>query len=149
MPETANKGRENDIDKLISLVRRLDSQERVASYRTGPSPFRLRCSISPGVPWNREALEERFNVRLPEDLVALWKSASGLRLFEDVRHGQLGLVVWGPSEALEMHPEELRGRERDWREGDLFVGRFIADADRLLLRCNPDVQDFGSVLIAM
>ena len=149
MAERANKARENRIDKLISLLGRLDSPERVASYRTRPSPFQLRCSMSPRVAWNRDALEERFNVRFPEDLVSLWMRTSTLRLFEDVRHGQWGLIVWGPSEALEMHPEELRGRERDWREGDFFMGRFIGDADRLLLRCNSEAHDFGSVLVAM
>lgn len=57
--------------------------------------------------------------------------------------------MWGPSETLRKHPQELHGRWRDWREGDLFVGQFLGDADRLLVRCNPSAPDFGSVLIAL
>lgn len=140
---------ENKLDEVISLIRQLDSPERVANYRGRPFPFPLRCSIAPSKPWNRSGVEERFNIKLPEDLILLWERTSELRLFEDIQFGQWGLVVWGPSETMSKHPQELRDRERDWREGDFFIGRFLAEADRLLIRCNAGASDFGSVLIAL
>jgi hypothetical protein len=139
-----------DLDRLLSRVEGLDSPQRVDAYRGRTSPLPLRCSIVPPVPWNRTELEKTLSLTLPPQLAGLWEKTSGLRLFEDIKYGQWGLHLWGPSDTVRMHPVELTYHPPEvMLRCDLFVGRFLGDADRLVLRCDRDLKDFGSVQVAV
>jgi len=140
---------EKEIDRLLAQYREIDAPAKVERFTGRRQPLPLRCAVAPPRSYDRTAIESDLHVTLPEDLTILWERTSELRLFEDIRYGQWGLVIWGPAETVRMHPEEIRGWEEDWREGDLLVGRFLGDADRMVVRCNADAPDFGSVLIRM
>jgi len=137
------------LDSLLSKVRQLDSPESVDSYSGRTSPLPVRCSVGPHEPWNREGLERRLDAAIPPDLALLWDRTSKLRLFEDIRYGQWGLVIWGPAHALRESPLEIVRRKKDFRRGDLVVGEFLGDAELLVVRCDRGADDFGNVTIAL
>jgi hypothetical protein len=83
----------------------------------------------------------------PADLKRFWQLARSARLFEDVTTGQWGLEILSPDEAARETKGYYRDRERDSLKGDLIIGRFIGDSELLLVRCDPDVADFGSIVI--
>ncbi len=95
-------------------------------------------------------MESALKVTLPPDLLSLWEWTAGLHLFEDVKYGQWGLHLWGPTDTWRKQPEEMGYWPPDVRRpGDLLVGRFLGDADRLLLRCDKTMPDFGHAVIAL
>ncbi len=83
------------------------------------------------------------------ELRVLWENVSSLRLFEDVRYGQWGLILWSPEQVVDAHRKHVKGREQDFRPGDVILGEFLGDSDLLVLRCDPEAEDYGSVLIAL
>jgi hypothetical protein len=116
---------------------------RPAIHRGQVTHFRFRCSMeSPG-------LSAGDDVARPPDLRDLWKTAGGARLFEDVDHGQWGLVLLSPEGAARETSIFDRERARDRMEGDLVIGYFLGDQDRLILRTDPTAPDFGQVMIAL
>ncbi len=46
-------------------------------------------------------------------------------------------------------PQTCPNAPNDCISGDVFVGKFIGDQDRLLVRCKSDQPDFGQVLVAL
>ena len=83
----------------------------------------------------------------PPDLVEFWLLTESVRLFEDQQYSQWGLVIQSPEDAV-----SLTQQSRDDNPGlvrtDLVIGEFLGDSDLLAVRCNPDVADYGCVIIA-
>src|SRR5262252_123586 len=104
---------------------------RPATDRGQPTQFRFRCSMAPPGPLPDQA------AALPQDLRDFWNMAGGARLFEDVDYGQWGLVLLSPQEAARETSTFERERSRDRLEGDLVIGCFLGDQDRLILRTDP------------
>lgn len=98
-----------------------------------------------------QSRNDSSTIRLPGDLRELWDSFLQVRLFEDVEYGQWGLILWGRALAGERQQEEAFNlRERNsFVEGDIVVGEFLGDTDRVVVRTDPDAQDFGVVLVAL
>jgi len=94
-------------------------------------------------------LETILGATLPDELVELWRQTSGLRLFEDAVYGQWGLVIWSVVEMMTKSPSEVARREVDFGPGDVVIGKFLGDQDRLMIRCEKRKNDFGSVLIEL
>lgn len=140
---------EERIGRIVEQSRAAGASKRAIVHGGKTLEYVLRSAVLPPSPWSRRELEEGLGVLLPDDVVALWGTSSGLRLFEDVTHGQWGLIVWGPSEVVPRGRVEVGGREEDFRQGDLVVGEFLGDLDFVVLRCDPKAKDFGSVLIAL
>ena len=139
---------EDGIDGLLSRIRALGTLDHVyhRGHRVdGP----LSCTVAPAMPWNGPEMEVVLNLTLPGDLERLWTKTSGLRLFEDIKDGQWGLVLWGPAGALRKSPMEISRRKIDFRSGDLVVGEFLGDADLLVIRCDRGADDFGKAMIAL
>lgn len=132
----------NDIIALARSTSKPDIAE--------PLRVHFETRILERVAWDRNALESKLNVSLPEQLLALWNVASSLRLFEDRTYGQWGLVVLPPATAVEETEFRMRsGPAQRIRPGDLVVGRFLGDSDLLLLRCESGADDFGRVLVEL
>ena len=68
-------------------------------------------------------------------------------LFVDVTYGQWGLDVLSPDDVARETGDFSRTRPGDHRAGDLIVGRFVGDSDRLLVRCNEAADDYGQVIV--
>jgi hypothetical protein len=112
----------------------------------------LSCSIGPSIAWNTATIEQQLAIRIPPDIVGLWNQASFLRLFEDTRDGQWGLIIWTPEQVLAEQAARLEAYDplgRDFRKGDVLLGEFLGDCDLLLIRCDPEQSDFGEVIVVL
>jgi hypothetical protein len=90
------------------------------------------------------------SITLPSDVLTLWSLTGGLDLFKDVEYGQWGLHVGSPAEALAETAAMCQERDdEDIAKGDLAVGTFYGDLQRVIVRCDPDVGVFGSVRVAL
>ncbi len=116
---------------------------RAATHRGESSVLRLCCQVETG------AADGNPGVTVPGKLAEFWRHASGARLFEDTEYGQWGLVLLSPDEAVRETEEFRKDRARDYVDGDLIVGLFLGDQDLLLVRCDPEVEDFERVLVAL
>jgi cell wall assembly regulator SMI1 len=108
----------------------------------------LTSEIAPPIPRSTQALENRLNISLPEELQELWQKYNGLHLFEDKTYGQSGLIIWSPQEVLEKQ-QTLRRNSNEFESEDLIIGEFLGDSDLLVVRCNPNSTDFGQIIIAL
>jgi hypothetical protein len=109
------------------------------------SSFRLKCSFGePCIP-----PEQLMGLQIPAELREFWRNASTAKIFEDVEYGQWGLQILSPSESELVTNDEKNGyRSKSFRPGDLVVGQFIGDGQLLIVRCDPAMADFGSIVIA-
>ncbi len=129
---------------ISDVLRRLESawgQPRSAQHGDALTFFKLGCAIT----WGAAVIPD--SIDLPEHLSEFWASAAGARLFVDEEYGQWGLVLFQPEEARTATDRLHLERQRDHRPGDLIVGEFRGDSDLVLIRCDPDADDFGSVLV--
>jgi hypothetical protein len=83
----------------------------------------------------------------PPEVLEFWRSFESARLFEDRRFSQWGLVLVPPHRALALTGTLRRERQRDVVNGDLVLGEFLGDSDLLLVRADPEVKDYGSVIV--
>lgn len=137
------------IPTLLSRVRSLGSVPRTYTHRGEPTPFALACAIEPPVAWDQPALEVALGGELPDDIRILWNESAGLRLFEDREYGQWGLVLWPPQTALGRTLAERSDRPDADEAGDLVLGEFLGDAERLVVRCTRTAEDFGHVYVTL
>lgn len=135
------------VHEAIQLMKRSGSRlaEPIAVGDMPPMTFACSFSAEGATPGEVIALWPEC----PDDLKQFWDEARTARLFEDERYGQWGLEIFDPKEAAQVTDDYRATRERDFVGGDLVVGRFLGDSDLLLVRCDPAVQDFGSVLVAL
>jgi len=136
------------VGDVATLLERLQAIGAV-TLSGASSPCPLRSALGPVLPYNGEAIERALAVTLPGELPALWERVSSLRLFEDVRYGQWGLILWSPDALVDAHRKHIKGREQDFRPGDVILGEFLGDSDLLVLRCDPEAEDYGHVLVAL
>ena len=130
---------------ISEVLRRLESawgQPRPAQHGSAPTLSRFRCTVTWG------AADIADSPRLPGHLDEFWRSASGARLLVDEDYGQWGLVLLPPGESHTASERFRLRRPREHRVGDLIIGEFRGDSDLLLVRCDPDADDFGRVLVA-
>jgi hypothetical protein len=129
---------------LEALFRQWREPQRVM-YEGAPSEMLFRC-----VP-NEPCVEiVSLGLTMPDDLSEAWSVCCGCRLFEDAIYGQWGLELFSPSEALRETNEyraEREDRDDPAEVGDLVIGRFIGDLQRLMIRCETNAADFGSVVV--
>jgi len=135
-----------ELRRLVDELRSLWAAPRVAHHRGEQAPFLLRCLVANGA---TDEEIERAGRDLPQPLVDVWRLVSSARLFEDSEYGQWGLELLDPREATAETQRFQEARRRDTRQGDLVVGRFLGDADRLVIRCDSTHPDFGHVLVAL
>lgn len=86
---------------------------------------------------------------VPSALFDFWSYCNGADLFKDVTFGQWGLNLFSIPESVAASDKFARDRAIDAKPDDLVVGAFFGDSDLLLVRCAPDADDFGTVLVAL
>lgn len=106
--------------------------------------FRRFFKVVAPVPWDASAMESRLDVRVPTELSELWGVASSMRLFETAERG---LMIASPDEALVRTQAERWMSPDDIQQGDLLVGEFQGEAQKVIVRCDPSQEDYGHVLI--
>jgi len=133
------------IDEILALI---GSQAGMTQPMPGFPKWQMRHSVGPpSPPAELEAASDSF--ALPVDLAHLWAEAGTLRLFEEIRYGQWGLVLLSPLEAIRETMSMGEQRSEDMLPGDLVVGAFKAEEQRVVVRCDAQADDFGRVLIAL
>lgn len=120
---------------------------RFARHGTSTTPFRLSCSLAAGPAPQTDIAG--LSVDVPRELESFWRAHRAARLFEDVQFGQWGLELLGPGDAVRATQTLLAARPRDYRAGDLVIGRFLGDSDCLMVRADRSTQDYGSVQVVL
>ncbi|NUQ79952.1 MAG: SMI1/KNR4 family protein [Polyangiaceae bacterium] len=134
-----------DIIVIVEHLRNQCLSPKNVTFRGESMPFKLRCVLeSHGA---QEAVVSRLSTSLPRDLAEFWRVCESARLFEDTSFGQWGLEILGPSESLLLTEVYKQTRSHDFVKGDLIIGKFIGDSELLLIRCDLEAADFGSLLI--
>jgi hypothetical protein len=128
------------------------SEARPAMHQGTTTEMTFACSMTPEGAAEYEIAQVRArlsDVDVPGDLATLWSQIRSARLFVDVEWGQWGLELLGPSEAIRETEEMRRDWSSDTMRGDLVVGRFLGDLDRLVVRCDRGSPDYGKILVAL
>jgi hypothetical protein len=128
--------------KLLKQLREDWQVPRVGKLGT----FSLACRFSSGM--SGERLPDIINIHLPRELREMWSISQECQLFLDDDYGQWGLHILSPFDSE--NETSLFGLERlgDAEPGDLVIGCFVGDTDVLLIRCDPNAADFGSLIVA-
>lgn len=139
------------MERMAQLVAEIQGMPPHCPGDTNLSPpVVLVCCTSPPAPYESPAIEAALNATLPGDIIGLWAAASEIRLWEDVNYGQWGCILWSPTAVAAGHDRAAkRLRPDDLRTGDVIIGEFRGDSDHLILRCDRDAIDFGSVVVAL
>lgn len=104
------------------------------------------CSVADDVA-SEEEIETIADGYCPEDLKRFWRLARSAKLFEDLTYHQWGVEIFSPEKTQKQTSAFQSDRSRDAAPGDLIVGKLIGDSDLLLLRTDPKVPDFGTVVL--
>lgn len=148
MSDSTLRTEPNEVHPIVHLVRKISRLGAVDIPDLG-IPMQLVCLVKPPIHYLRRHLEESLLVTLPYDLIQLWQTASELRLFEDVRFGQWGLILWSPLEIEVKHIQTTSERPEQYRNGDLIIGEFRGDQEKLLIRCSESNSDFGRIVVPL
>lgn len=133
------------IKQILSRIENLE--DRVDE--DPPVTFVYHSEVWPPVFWEREVLESTLDIKLPADLVAFWQLASKVHLFEEKNYFQWGMIIKSPNEIVDFNKYRIAQTPEDFRSGDLVIGEFRGDLDLVVMRANPQAEDFGSILIAL
>lgn len=131
--------------ELIDRLRRDWSNPREAVHGDSPCPFALHCEF--GEPASNQEIAAIENA--PAPLVDFWVEARNATLFKDGQYGQWGLRILGPTASLKQTRRYEQERAEDVVTGDLVIGTFLGDSDLLIVRRDPNVSDYGSVMVAL
>jgi len=107
------------------------------------SNLRVRCGME------LRTRSAPVDPRTPPDLADLWQAVNEARLFEDVDFGQWGLVLLSSEESARETSAFRRTRAGDRIDGDIVVGLFLGDQDRLIVRADPKAADHGHIVVAL
>lgn len=121
---------------MTSLVEVLDRFRLQPSPPAGSSnnPFRLVSRLD--APADAREISEAWTGRQTQpalDALELWTVCRTARLFEDVDHGQWGLVLLSPSASAARTAQEREARPEEIRLDDVVLGEFLGDLELLLL----------------
>jgi len=133
------------MEKAIGYLKEGWALPKSATHRGKETFFKLACSFKEIAP-----LDKVINPsKIPGDLLEFWHLCDGATLFADNEYGQWGLEIWGSREAIKKTETAYYERPKEFNNGDLIIGRFIGDSDLLVIRCDKQKKDYGSILIAL
>jgi hypothetical protein len=136
------------MSKIAEIVGSLKEQwgaPREAVHRGQRYGFLLACSFASEP---ADTLEQ-VPLNLPEDIREFWLTARSATLFKDRQFGQWGIEVLDPDEALRQTSRQMAARPSDFMSSDLVFARFFGDSDLVVIACDPEQSNFGSVTIAL
>jgi hypothetical protein len=92
---------------------------------------------------------DKLRVTIPDELKQFWTISEKALLFKDVEYGQWGLETLSPAEAMYERAVQVHRWPEDYYPSDLVIGKFWGDLELVLVRCNPDTDDFGHIIVAL
>jgi hypothetical protein len=97
--------------------------------------IRFECVVEP--PASNDEISEHWHIdEVPTEVRELWLTCSSAILFKDIDYGQWGLRILSPSGAAADTADSFKWRKVDLKEGDIVVGKFIGDQERVLFTTN-------------
>lgn len=147
-------------DRVISLLAGMFNQENYLHILPDGRGRSMKQSTS--LPrlynwndWNEDAIKRELGiVNLPEDLRTLWFYCSSLVMHFEKDEGLSiqGIYIYSMEQALLRHNYfvkelELAKATRDIHKGDLLIGEYISEQQYVLIRCDENCDDFGSILM--
>jgi hypothetical protein len=133
------------ITEMISFLKAEWGEPHEATHRGQKCPFLLACNFAAEP---ADGLEQ-FPLSISEDVREFWRTTRSATLFKDQQYGQWGIEMLEPVQALSETSHQLEERPRDFITSDLVLARFFGDSDLVVLACNPEQPEFGSVTIAL
>lgn len=94
------------------------------------------------------AIPYDLHYTIPQDLIDFWAITTEAILFKDAEYGQWGLKMLSPNHALHETQVHQLGRPREYRRDDFVIGTFYSDTDLVVIRCDENAPDFGSIMIS-
>lgn len=85
----------------------------------------------------------------PHDLREMWSNFEDIFLFADDRRTIWGLHFLSYEASTAATFEFSSEIYTQFKVGDVIVGMFLGDLDRLLVRCDRNADDFGYVLVVL
>jgi hypothetical protein len=134
------------IDECVNVLRTNSVRSADIPSSVGLPPMVFASSTAGGSATAEECDAVAFG-HCPPDLKEFWRLTRSAKLFVDITTGQWGIEILSPDEAATETNEYHRVRARDALKGDLIVGRFLGDSQLLLVRCDKEAYDFGSVIV--
>lgn len=135
----------NNVREIVDYLKAQWWDPREATHRGTKCPFLLACRFAPSPAGDLE----RFPLHVPPDVRDLWSIARRAALFKDEAYGQWGIEVLDPEGALEETRRQSAGRPHEFLPSDLVFARFLGDSELLVVRCDQEQSDYGSIMIAL
>jgi hypothetical protein len=108
--------------------------------------------VMPYTYWHEDLIEKELNLKIPDELRWLWNHYSSIVLSYH-NDGFSGLYIYSPDQALVRHKyyyvkeTELAKTTEDLRKGDFIIGEYFGEQQLVLIRCDEESEDFGSILM--
>lgn len=130
---------------LLSIMSSLD--EALDLYRMTPVLYKAVTMLSyVDLPASEADIRAAWpDGALPDDIRELWLRSRSARLLVEETYGASGLELLSPAKSATFTSEWFSERE-DMREGDVLVGDFLGDADRLVYA--PSESGLRRLLVA-
>ena len=106
------------------------------------SNLKFRCLFHHGV---EIAYLEKFN--FTDEINDFYHLSNGAYLFQDATYGQWGLHLLDLHLIERITAEFFEDRYDDALTGDRIIGEFLGDGEKLLVRLDPHIEDFGTIII--
>jgi len=105
--------------------------------------------LLPSESWDKSIVESTLGVVLPAEVGEFWDICSSLYLLQDATFGQSGLFLWSAEYVLSAQATMLATRDDHYILGDLVLGVLIGISEMVVVRCDPQDEDYGSITIAL
>lgn len=114
-----------------------------------PLVLTYKSGILPPVNWDAAIIESMLTVTLPQELDLFWAEVEEVFIKVEQNYGQDGFKTISPNRIVDVNQFYQRDRPNTFRKGDLVVGIFKGLQDLLLMRCDPNSNDFGDIVIRL
>lgn len=104
--------------------------------------LQFRCLFHHGV---KRSLLEKMN--FSNEMIEFYQLSNGAYLFQDAKYGQWGLHLLDLHLIQRITAEFFEDRYDNALTGDLIIGEFLGDGEKLLVRLDPNIADFGTIVI--
>lgn len=107
------------------------------------------CRVFEPIPWSQQELERTLGFEIPNQLAQLWDLCGGMMLYGDDLWCPGGLVICAPcvEELFRLNSDYQDRKSDSTAPGDLIIGEFRSDLELVLIRCDRNNTDCGSILI--
>jgi hypothetical protein len=134
-------------EDILDIINKISNMEAKIQFQ-GQVEFKYESRYEEPVSWSKSDFVHQLGKNIPSDLTALWQYASRLHIYEETNFGQWGLIIWNPSETLQNNQSNSILSTYELANGDLIIGEFKGDLEKIVIRCDENNNDRGAITIA-